>query len=317
MTSLLIGVLTVAPTLLLLWYVYSRDRFSEPVALLLKTFLFGVVLCGPASGVGKLFWPLVQKLALEMGAWSEEWWRALLMAAIPQEVAKFLVLYVYVRRKPAFNEPLDGVIYGTAVSFGAAVMGNHLFGSGWDVSVVNGLLRLPAHTVYGVVLGAYVGRALFTAEGAQRRKLLALGLGSAIFLHALTDAFLSVPDLGTASLALPVMGLVLFWGWRLVKALRDEQDQLSEVLEHREQRLATGRFSTSSEPVPDVVWTAVPSQPPLERTGWSWLKLLLAGMGLTFWCAPLWIVMLVVIHEDLSKGEAPSSSRSPRSSSSS
>jgi len=146
-----------------------------------------------------------------------------------------------------------------------------------------------------------VGRALFTENGAQRRKLLALGLGSAIFLHALTDAFLSVPDLGTASLALPVMGLVLFWGWRLVKALRDEQDQLSEVLEHREQRLATGRFSTSSEPVPDVAWTAVPPLPPRERTSWAWTKLILGGLGLGF-CGLLWYTTILLAHDKLPNG---------------
>ena len=51
MSTLVLGGSAVIPSLLLLWYVYARDRNPEPRGLLLKTFLLGAAICAPVIPV--------------------------------------------------------------------------------------------------------------------------------------------------------------------------------------------------------------------------------------------------------------------------
>ena len=105
--------------------------------------------------------------------------KAVLGAAIPEELFKFLVLRWYVWRKPHFDEPLDGVVYGATASLGFATLENILYvGShGLEMAVLRALTAVPGHAFTGVVMGAFLGRARFAEAGAALRA--ARGWGSA------------------------------------------------------------------------------------------------------------------------------------------
>ncbi|PTL75161.1 PrsW family intramembrane metalloprotease [Vitiosangium sp. GDMCC 1.1324] len=282
------------PSLVVLWYVYAYDQFPEPRALRVRTFFLGFCLCPLAI---LLSVPLhAQSLRLATGLWSTAWWSTLLLLAIPLEVCKFLLLSLYVRSKPAFNEPLDGVVYGTTASLGFAMFEN-LFIATLDspsLAMPRMVLSVMGQAACGMVMGACVGRAHFTSDGAQRRKLMATGLGSAILLHVLVVTPLATRSVRACFLALPVSCLGLYWGRKLFMALRNEQTRLFHVLEHQARALATG--DTGPEMAPEVEWAGVPRQPPLERTYWAWVKLGLGGLGLCF-CGLLWYFTISGIHE--------------------
>jgi len=218
----LLGGSAVVPSLLLLWYVYARDRNPEPRGLLVKTFLLGAAICVPVVPVAMWLESLGQRLSVSV--WGSALVQAFLGAAIPEEGFKYLVLRRYVWSKPAFDEPLDGVVYGATASLGFATLENILYVSdgGMEVAVLRALTAVPEHAFTGVIMGAFVGRARFTQDAGQRFGLLAAGLGWAVLLHGAYDAFL-MTQTAFALLAVGVLFIQVRWGRGLYRSLQDEQ----------------------------------------------------------------------------------------------
>jgi RsiW-degrading membrane proteinase PrsW (M82 family) len=290
MSVLVLGGSAVVPSLLLLWYVYARDKNPEPRGLLLKTFLLGAFICLPVVPMAVMLEDMGQ--GMDGGMWSGAFVKGVLGAAIPEEFFKFLVLRAYVWRKDHFDEPLDGVVYGATASLGFATLENILYvGShGLEVAVLRALTAVPGHAFTGVVMGAFVGRARF-AEPGQRFGLLGMGLGAAILLHGAYDVFLFTGS-GYAFLALAVLFIEVRWGRSLYKALQSEQVLGGPAL------VAVPLLAGSGAMVEQGVVTAAEVHAPRriesERTAGSWIKILLGGLGLSF-CGLWWLGVAAVL----------------------
>jgi RsiW-degrading membrane proteinase PrsW (M82 family) len=101
-------------------------------------------------------------------------------------MCKFLILIGYCSRRQAFDEPMDGVIYGVTASLGFATVENiaYVVGGTWQLALARGLAAVPMHAFLGVLLGYYVGQA---HRHPERLSMLANGLLFVILLHALYD----------------------------------------------------------------------------------------------------------------------------------
>jgi RsiW-degrading membrane proteinase PrsW (M82 family) len=315
MSALVLGGSAVVPSLLLFWYIYARDQRPEPHGLLLRTFLLGAVICAPVVPTAMALQSLGESFA--GGVWGSALVRAFLGAAIPEEAFKFLILYGYVWRKPAFDEPLDGVVYGATASLGFATLENILYVGehGFGVAVLRALTAVPGHAFTGVVMGAFVGRAKLAAPE-QRFGLLAAGLGWATLLHGAYDTFL-MTNTGFAVLAFGVLLIEVQWGRKLYRTLQSEQlahmslpvAVSGSVLLAREALMMQGpgvQVATASAVlVGSERWETPPSsRPPAAppRTAGSWMKLFIGGLGLT--ACSLWLLALVAAMSESGFNEA-------------
>src|SRR5262249_22750065 len=125
---------------------------------------------------------------------------ALFIAAIPEEIAKVSVIAAIALRARHFDEPMDGVVYGTAVGLGFAALENLLYvmgaGTRWQaVAAARGVLSVPLHGALGAIAGAYIASARFGgALGAHkgrrwpRARLFFLAWLIPVVLHAVYDA---------------------------------------------------------------------------------------------------------------------------------
>ena len=288
MSLFLLGGSAIVPSLLLLWYVYARDKNPEPRGLLWRTFLWGAFICAPVVPVAQ--WLEGKGMRWSVGVWSAALVQAFLGAAIPEEGFKYLVLRRFVWNKPAFDEPLDGVVYGATASLGFATLENILYvgQGGMGVAVLRALTAVPQHAFTGIIMGAFVGRARFVPEPARRTRLLATGLAAAILLHGAYDAFL-MTHTGWAVMALVVLGLGVRWGRRLYKELQSEQ--VLSVLPP----VAAEPFPAPELPLPV---RSAPSRPfPLG----AWVKLLVSGVGLTG-CGFGWLVVFFIFADPAEGG---------------
>src|SRR5205823_3833219 len=147
--ALLVGSATL-PAALVLWYLYRLDEHPEPREVVLKCFLLGMIICVPVLPVA-----MAPPKPGNGGAVSE----AFLAAALPEAGFKFLVLWLWARRQPAFDEPMDGIVYGATASLGFAAFENVLAvgGGGFFTALLRALTAVPAHAATGVIMGAYVG----------------------------------------------------------------------------------------------------------------------------------------------------------------
>lgn len=110
MSALILGGSAVVPSLLLLWYVYSRDKNPEPQGLLINTFLLGALICLPVVPVAMMLEGLGQGLAGDV--WSRAFVKAFLGAAIPEELFKFLGLFRSGLRGPFASASREGARAG-------------------------------------------------------------------------------------------------------------------------------------------------------------------------------------------------------------
>lgn len=177
-----------APTLAIALFIFYRDKFDrEPTTVLLGSFFYGALATIPA-------------LVLELGAGYfrlEKTIHGTLLfvffgVALVEELVKFLPLRLYSFTRRSFDEPLDGIVHGVMVGLGFATLENLLFvyQNGISVGLGRMFLSVPGHAAYGVIMGYFFGKAKFDYR--HRGRLLAAGLLTATFFHALYDGCLFV-----------------------------------------------------------------------------------------------------------------------------
>jgi RsiW-degrading membrane proteinase PrsW (M82 family) len=234
----------VVPALLLLWYFYKRDVYPEPRRVVLTTFLLGVGSVVPILlvAVPLDYWYKGASLAAaETGTGLANpllysLFMAFISAALIEEAFKFLVVISYSARDPAFDEPMDGIVYGATASLGFAMLENILYvlSFGWQVAILRAFTAVPGHAALGAIAGYYIGQAKF---GKVRHGMLVRGFLYVWLLHGLYDFPLlylgrleevGMPASDNTSVLLVGMALAVFlfeviWALILVRRLRAEQ----------------------------------------------------------------------------------------------
>ncbi|MCP4292286.1 MAG: PrsW family intramembrane metalloprotease [bacterium] len=174
----------VIPSLILMIWFHKRDANPEPQAVLWKTAGLGVLAAIPVVAVVLFYNNRIE--AIESPLWYGLM-SAFFSAAIPEEFFKFIVLYFYAARLRDFDEPMDGVVYGVAASLGFATIENILYvtQSGFGVAILRAFTSVPAHALFGAVMGVFVGKARFPGE--RSRFFLFQALAWPTILHGLYD----------------------------------------------------------------------------------------------------------------------------------
>ena len=210
MTYILIAAL--APVAMLLYNIYRKDEFQkEPVKEVLKAFGLGVasiflslMISGPFGAIG--LYPAEQVTLWDGIAIS------FFGAAIPEEIAKFLLFWLFVRRNKYFDEHMDGIVYAAAVSLGFAGLENvmYLFSAeDWvSTGIVRALFSVPAHFFFGILMGYYYSLVRFDPVTPSINRFWVLG--APIIAHGIFDSILFSAGVLPEGLALVIM-IVFIW----------------------------------------------------------------------------------------------------------
>ena len=191
MGALLI-VVGVAPSLFLLVFFYLKDRYEpEPRGHVAWAFIKGMLVVIPTVFAGHAIERLVGREWLALGGLPARAFDAFVLAAACEELPKWIA-FLFIYRWNEFDEPLDGVVYGVALALGFATVENVLcvLRDGLGVGVLRALFAVPAHALFGAVMGFYFGRAKFGAAPGKARALLLFALGCAVALHGAYDFIL-------------------------------------------------------------------------------------------------------------------------------
>lgn len=181
--------LAVLPALILLFYTYQQDKMQrEPVKMIVKGFLWGCL------SVFFSFFISVPSLNLglfpqELHSFGDALRQAFFGAAIPEETAKLLCLWLFLRKNPYFDERMDGIVYAVCVGMGFAAFENieYLFAAGTDwitTGIGRSLTAIPGHFGFAVLMGYYFSLYRFDkyrAPGAGLKMWLYPVLGHGIY----------------------------------------------------------------------------------------------------------------------------------------
>ena len=208
----------IAPALLLLYYVYSKDFRPEPKNLVFKGFFYGTLAAFVASVFSGplLYSGLIPDSPSTIGQAVAV---SFLGAAIPEESAKLLMLWLLLRRCSEFDERYDGLVYAAAVGLGFACIENILYvlssGAGWfQVSVTRALFAVPGHFAFAIVMGYFYSKNHFEWYHSTLWSRVRIWLYP-VLLHGAYDTLAFSSSLGYAwsgviSLALMVFCFFLF-----------------------------------------------------------------------------------------------------------
>ncbi|MBQ6662752.1 MAG: PrsW family intramembrane metalloprotease [Firmicutes bacterium] len=182
----------VLPALVLMFYVYKKDKIEkESPRLLIRLILMGVLaallsgvletggmalLNGTVSTYSPLYIPILA-----------------IMIGLIEEGTKYALMKKVTWRNLEFNFVFDGIVYAAFISLGFAAFENigYVLGYGLGVAPTRALLAIPGHLSFSVFMGAFYGRAkLYSNYGDEGRSRAARRMGFliAVAMHAFYDA---------------------------------------------------------------------------------------------------------------------------------
>ncbi len=223
------------PIAVLMFYIYYKDRKSpEPVGQLVKAFFFGI-LSAPLSICISV--PLMM-----IGAYTDDptsilgcVGKSFFGAAIPEEIAKLFMLWLFLRKNHYFDEKMDGIVYAVCVSLGFAATENILYlfsdtESYLSTGIVRALFSVPGHFCYGILMGYYYSLARFYPQTPKKNKVLILL--APVIVHGLYDSILFLlnvtPDMFSGILII-VFIVFCFKVWKYGSKRIEEHLQRDEI----------------------------------------------------------------------------------------
>ncbi|WP_338470116.1 glutamic-type intramembrane protease PrsW [Niallia sp. XMNu-256] len=207
----MLGILSagIAPGLALLCYFYLKDQFGvEPIALVIRTFFFGALIVFPIMFIQYVL-ETENILRTNMGD-------AFFSTGLLEEFFKWFIVYYIAYLHFHFDEPYDGIVYGSSVSLGFATTENilYLIGNGLEFAIGRALLPVSSHAMFGVIMGYYLGKAKFSSQ--SKGKWLFLSLFVPFLLHGIYDYILYLHTTWIYFM-LPFMIFLWWLGLRKVK----------------------------------------------------------------------------------------------------
>lgn len=184
--DLLLVTLSIIPGIFIMVSMYNLDKYDkEPLWLLAIAFILGAV---------NLHWDVdilefifnkinVKNNFLRVG-------QEALSVSITEELLKFLVVFLIIYPNKHFDEPFDGIVYSVFVGMGFATTENLTFvlqGSS-SLAFLRMISAIPAHFVFAVMMGFYLGKAKSSKKFTPFYILLSVLVP--VFFHALYDYFL-------------------------------------------------------------------------------------------------------------------------------
>lgn len=223
------------PIIIILYYVYKRDKFPEPPRIVFITFFLGVATILPIQ----IFIPIVEGFGenLDLSGESEHFYISFVRAAFLEETAKWIVLIFYCSKLSDFNEPMDAIVYGVAVSLGFAAYENYdyvmisFFEGGVDeassTAIIRSMSAVPLHALAGVFMGFFMREAIFYRK--NNKISIFLSLLFPICLHGFYNYILFSPSFSVYWIYILLITMLI----RVIFIFRKERRvQLSSINEN-------------------------------------------------------------------------------------
>jgi RsiW-degrading membrane proteinase PrsW (M82 family) len=227
----IIGI-SLAPVILLIMYIYYRDKYEkEPKKMLAKALLFGALTVIPILFVETWisnYW--VGKYDYPSNKIPTAAYNAFVVASFTEELFKYLVFILIIWRNKNFNERFDGIVYAAFISLGFAAVENILYvvSNGMGVGIIRAFTAVPAHAMFGIAMGYYFGKAGFI--GKNRSIYLFAAFLIPFILHGVYDFVLMAENNILLLLFVPILIIMVIVALNQMKHLSKTTNFNPEVM---------------------------------------------------------------------------------------
>jgi RsiW-degrading membrane proteinase PrsW (M82 family) len=217
--------LSAVPALALAGYVwYSDVTESEPLGLLVATFLLAVLTANFAAVINSLLQPGFGSI----GILGSTLFFFVVVGPVEESV-KLLAVRLYAYRSSSFDAVVDGAVYGAVAGLGFATIenalyitqqigmeeirfGTELIGAGGGVTAIRALAG-PGHVIYSGIAGYYLGLAKFNQRNAG--PIIVKGIILASVVHATYNSIVG-PASALVATFTPLGGFTAFLAFIVV-----------------------------------------------------------------------------------------------------
>jgi len=184
--DMLLVILSISPGIFIMVTIYNLDEYDkEPLWLLAIAFIFGAINLHLDIDILNYLQSLItaENDFIRIG---EE----ALSVGFTEELLKFLVVILIIYPNKNFDEPFDGIVYSVFVGMGFATAENmtYVLQGGAGLAVMRMMSAVPAHFVFAVIMGYYLGK----AKSSKNKQFLfiIMSLFIPVIIHALYDYFM-------------------------------------------------------------------------------------------------------------------------------
>lgn len=225
---LLLVISALLPAMILLGYIRFKDKSQpEPAKWIARGFVYGAISTFVSTLVVIPIGVMGFYTATEATTLSEAVRTAFFGAAIPEEAAKLLMLWLLLRKNPFFDERIDGIVYAVCIGMGFASVENIMYlasSENWlTVGIMRALVSVPGHFMFAVAMGYYYSRGYW----GNSRMYMCMAFIAPMLIHGIFDAILMVSDVTTSGIATVLM---FCFFWFFFKIRRGASDKISDLL---------------------------------------------------------------------------------------
>ncbi|GGJ85821.1 protease PrsW [Lentibacillus kapialis] len=200
---------SIAPAFTLMAFFYLKDRFTEPLSLMGKTFLFGALLVFPIMFIQYAFSAenLNENIFIQ----------SFFISGLLEEFFKWFVFMYIIFHHTDFDAHYDGIVYAVSISLGFATIENilYLFTNGIEYAFSRALFPVSSHALFGVMMGYHFGKAKMGTTHKNRHIILALFVP--FLLHGTYNYMLNIIASDWLILLIPFMIGLWFMALRRMK----------------------------------------------------------------------------------------------------
>ena len=220
------------PALVILIYVYVKDRTErEPGRLLIKLIL-GVFLSTVMAIVTELIGEKILA-GIEFASTDQRnFVKYMLVVALSEEFFKYIVMRKITWKNPNFNCSFDGVVYAVFTSLGFAILENvfYIINGGLTTALMRAVTAIPGHASFGVFMGAWYGfarRRDLEGDPVRSARCRRMAVLVPALLHGAYD-FIAARQTETLTLVFIVFVFAMFIGaLSLVKRMSKSDEYLA------------------------------------------------------------------------------------------
>ena len=163
MSELMLFVISALPVFLLGMYIYKKDKNKEPIKLLVKLFVGGILSCFLVvlvSIILGIFFPILSADFKTLNL-IELIFYVFIGIALVEECCKWIFSYKIAYNDNDFEEIFDMIVYSVFVALGFAFFENllYVYKNGFATGVIRAISAVPGHACDGVFMGYYLSLA--------------------------------------------------------------------------------------------------------------------------------------------------------------
>lgn len=198
----------IAPAMALLSFFYLKDRYIEPIPLIMKTFISGALLVFPL---------MFLQYALLRDGIDNNFLQSFFIIGFSEEFFKWFIFFYVIYHHTEFDAHYDGIVYAVSISLGFATVENilYLLVNGIEYAFTRAIFPVSSHALFGVIMGFHFGKAKINQ--AKRKWNIFLAFLLPFLLHGIYNYILKSLTTEWNLILIPFMIILWVIGLHRVK----------------------------------------------------------------------------------------------------